>query len=212
MGIREALTSSDPGSLSSALRRRRYARFLATFPGLGEMRVLDLGGRPGTWLGRDVVPAAVVCVNLEAHEAPPGPVVAVQGDACDAEAIGRLGRFDLVYSNSAIEHVGGHANRRRFADSVEVAADRFWIQTPNRYFPIEPHAVWPGFQFLPFGARRFVAARWPLSPLGTGGDLDDEILAIDLLSASELRHYFPQATIWRERVAGLTKSLVALRA
>jgi hypothetical protein len=57
-----------------------------------------------------------------------------------------------------------------------------------------------------------VAARWPLSPLGTGGDLDDEILAIDLLSASELRHYFPQATIWRERVAGLTKSLVALRA
>lgn len=212
MRAREALTGSDPRSLSSVLRRRRYGRLLANFPDLGAMRVLDLGGRPTSWRGHHVAPAQVVCMNVEMHDPPPdGAVVAVQGDACDLHAVRQLGHFDLVYSNSTIEHVGGHAKRRQFADAVREAADRYWVQTPNRYFPVEPHSLWPGFQFLPLRARRYVAERWPLSPLGTGHDLTEEILEIDLLSATELHHYFPQAKIERERVAGITKSLVAVR-
>lgn len=212
MTVRDALTSAHPRSLSSALRRRRYEWLLAVFPDLEEMRVLDLGGRPNHWLGHDVVPSQVVCLNLEAWDPlPDGPVTMVQGDACDVDVVRRLGLFDLAFSNSVIEHVGGHDARLRFADAVRAAAERYWVQTPNRYFPIEPHAVWPGFQFLPVTARRYVAERWPLSPLGTEGDLTDEILGIDLLSATMLRHYFPEAAILRERVAGLTKSLVAAR-
>lgn len=158
-----------------------------------------------------MLPAEVVCMNLEAHEpVPEQAVVTVQGDACNLADVQMLGRFDLVYSNSAIEHVGGHAKRKQFANAVRAAADRYWVQTPNRYFPVEPHAVWPGFQFLPVRARRYVAERWPLSPLGTDDDLTEEILSIDLLSTSALRHYFPEAAIWRERFAGLTKSLVAV--
>lgn len=212
MGIREALTGSNAGSLSSALRRRRYHRMVTAFPGFEAMRVLDLGGRPSSWRGREVLPAQVVCLNLEGHEPlAEGPVVAVQGDACDLDAVRRLGHFDLVYSNSTIEHVGGHARRLQFALTVTSTADRYWVQTPNRYFPVEPHAVFPAFQFLPVRTRRYVAERWPLSPLGGNQDLTDEILTIDLLSVTELRHYFPDATIWRERIAGIAKSLVAVR-
>ena len=212
MGIREALTGSNPSSVSSALRRRRHEHMVAVFPGLEDMRVLDLGGRPSSWWGLEVLPAQVVCLNLEVHEpTPEGPVVTVQGDACDADSGRRLGRVDLIYSNWTIEHVGGHARRWQFAHIVTSTADRYWVQTPNRYFPVEPHTVFPGFQFLPVRARRHVAERWPLSPLGGDQDLTEEILGIDLLSATELHHYFPDAAIWRERVAGLTKSLVALR-
>ncbi len=37
-----------------------------------------------------------------------------------------------------------------------------WVQTPYRYFPIEPHWIFPGFQFLPLSARTEISRRWPL--------------------------------------------------
>lgn len=62
--------------------------------------------------------------------------------------------FDLVYSNSVIEHVGGHARSCDFAGMVKTLARRHWgVQTPYRYFSIEPHWLFPGLQFLPQSAR-----------------------------------------------------------
>jgi hypothetical protein len=208
--MRDSLTSTtDARSVSSRLRQRRFDVLLRSFPDLAEMTVVDLGGRPSTWEHLPVRPRRVVCVNLEEHVDVDGTMACVTGDVCDPALVRTLGVFDLVYSNSTIEHVGGHARRRQFADAVRALGPHYWVQTPDRYFPVEPHAVFPGFQFLPVRARRAVARRWPLSPLGTGDDLLEEILAIDLLSATELRHYFPGARIWKERVAGVTKSLVA---
>ena len=210
--LRRQLTGPDGSrSLSAALRRRRARAMLEAFPDLAEMRVVDVGGRPATWEAAEVRPSSVVCVNIE--DAPPdrgGWLRCVAGDVCDLGFVESLGSFDLVYSNSTIEHVGGHARRVVFAEAVRKLAPRYWVQTPNRYFPVEPHAVFPAFQFLPVSARRAIAQRWPLSPLGTDGDLLDEILSIELLSATELRWYFPEARIWKERVAGMTKSLVAV--
>ena len=210
--VRASLTGPEgSGSLSAALRRRRARALLEEFPDLGGMAVVDLGGRPSTWEAAEVRPSSVVCVNVEGAPGDRGNWLrCVTGDVCDRRFVETLGTFDLVYSNSTIEHVGGHARRLAFADAVRKLAPRYWVQTPNRYFPVEPHAVFPAFQFLPVRARRAVARRWPLSPLGTGGDLLEEILSIELLSATELRFYFPDARIWKERLAGLTKSLVAV--
>jgi hypothetical protein len=211
--LRNALTGgTNPGSLSSRLRRQRFAALSRTFPDLAEMRVVDLGGRPSMWDQLPVRPRHVVCVNLERHDPIGDWVTTETGDVCDPDVVGRLGTFDLVYSNSTIEHVGGHARRVQFADAVRSLAPRYWVQTPNRYFPIEPHAVFPGFQFLPARLKIAVAAHWPLSPLGTHGELAEEVLEIELVSLTELRFYFPGASIWKERVAGLTKSLTAYAA
>lgn len=87
------------------------------------------------------------------------------------------------------------------------------MQTPYRYFPIEPHWFFPGFQFLPVRARREVAMRWPLHP-GRRDDpvaALDEVLDIELLSKTEMRRYFPGSELVVERFAGLPKSLVAVR-
>ncbi len=208
--MQDALTGgNNPLSISSRLRRHRFEALLRAFPDLADMSVVDLGGRPSMWQQLPVRPRRVVCVNFEAHESPGDWLLTVQGDACDFPAIERLGPFDLAFSNSTIEHVGGHARRVEFANAIRSLASRYWVQTPNRYFPVEPHAVFPAFQFLPIRLRASVARRWPLSPLGNDGDLIDEILSIELLSATDLRFYFPEARIWRERVAGLTKSLSA---
>lgn len=211
-GLRDALTGGrTPSSVSSRLRRHRFAALCRIFPDLAEMRIIDLGGRPSMWEQMPTRPRHVLCVNLEPHEPVGNWVSTVTGDVCDPGFVGELGTFDLAYSNSTIEHVGGHRQRVQFAEAVRSLAPRYWVQTPNRYFPIEPHVVFPGFQFLPTRVKVAVARRWPLSPLGTHGDLLEEVLGIELVSLTDLRFYFPDAAIWKERVAGATKSLTAYR-
>ncbi len=56
--------------------------------------------------------------------------------------------FDIAFSNSVIEHVPPEL-QAAFAAEVSRVADRYFVQTPNRYFPIEPHYQLPLFQFLP---------------------------------------------------------------
>ena len=107
--------------------------------------------------------------------------------------------FAIAYSNSLIEHLHP-GDRPRFAEQVSRVAERYWVQTPNRFFPIEPHVLLPGFQFLPEAARKRL---WGLGRPST------EYEPIELLGALELRDLFPDAVILRERFGGLTKSLIA---
>jgi hypothetical protein len=96
----------------------------------------------------------VVIVNLKPQPSDVDWISTLVGDACALPRRVTDQRFDLVYSNSVIEHVGGHARREAFAAAVRNAADRYWVQTPYRYFAIEPHWLFPGFQ----------SSRWPSGP------------------------------------------------
>ena len=151
-------------------------------------------------------------VNLyEADLTAPG-VQTIEGDALQADELLDGETFDLVFSNSLIEHLGGHGPRRRFAEVVAALAPTFVVQTPYRYFPVEPHWLFPGFQFLPSVARMYLAPRWPLAHT-YGWDEEaaaNEAMATELLSESELRLYFPAAEIVWERVGGLPKSMIAI--
>ncbi|MEN3361990.1 MAG: hypothetical protein V7637_5972, partial [Mycobacteriales bacterium] len=160
----ERLISSPTGSTSLAgrARQRRWAEFHRRFPDLAQMRVLDLGGVPAAWQRLPQRPAEVVLVNLlpQPVRTPPW-LVQVEGDACQLPDRLRRERFDLVYSNSVLEHVGGHARRQAFAETVHAAAGRHWVQTPYRYFPIEPHWLFPGFQFIPPAGQAALSQWWP---------------------------------------------------
>ena len=83
---------------------------------------------------------------------------------------------------------------------------RFYVQTPNRWFPIEPHYQLPLFQFLR-RARPQSAQPALHAGLAGGGQWEE----ITLLGARDLRRLFPDAEIHREKVLGLTKSLIAVR-
>jgi hypothetical protein len=207
---RSLVDASYPDSLAARLRAKRNAAFLARFPRFSEMRVIDLGGRPRFWRTLPVRPAEMVLLNTEDIGAPDEPWMrSVRGDACDPPET--LGHFDLAFSNSTIEHVGGHAKRQQFASAVMSLADAYWIQTPCRSFPIEPHWYFPGFQFLPTRAKSLVGRHWYPARInypGRGGELET-VLEVELLSIVELQYYFPDAEVLRERFAGLTKSLIA---
>lgn len=181
------------------------------------MHVVDLGGTVEAWLRAPLRPASVTVVNLfEPGESDEAWLRPVTGDACAARAtlqnVGAPVAYDLVFSNSLIEHVGGHAQRKALATEALALAPRLWVQTPYRYFPIEPHWLFPGLQFLPMGLRSTVAAAWPFAhshPVDSAAGMS-EVQWTELIGIAELRAYFPDSEIIHERVLGLTKSIVAV--
>jgi hypothetical protein len=185
-----------------------------TFPDLAAMSVIDLGGLVETWLRAPVRPKHVHVINLSPSSDPaPDWVEVSRGDVCALPDDVASRRYDLVFSNSVIEHVGGHERRLRFADAVHLLAEAHWIQTPYRFFPVEPHWVVPGMQFLPTAAQVAVVRRWALTevPNGDGVRATKQVLWTELLDRTQMRHYFPDSTLRAERVFGLTKSLIAYR-
>ena len=205
---------SRPGSLGHSARAKRAAKLVETFPGLADMHVLDLGGEPPFWRDFPVRPASVTVLNLLSFPSAEPWLETFVGDACEPPAAVASRRFDLVVSNSVIEHVGGHVPRGRFAEVVHRASDRHWVQTPYRYFPVEPHWVFPAMQFLPLRARAEVTRRWPLSP-GRADNLPEAIAnaaSVELISITDMRSYFPTSRLWYERAGGLVKSITAFRA
>lgn len=215
--VRRAAMGEEGRSVAARMRAKRWAEILRRFPDLGQWRVIDLGGAMWAWDAVPVTPAALTVVNLDDYglENSRAGVKTIRADACDLPAVVFEEPFDLVYSNSVIEHLGGYWRRRAFADAVRRLAPRHWIQTPSRSFPLEPHWMFPGMQFLPLPARASISARWPLAHESFRGrtrqQAVDDVLRVELVGATEMRSLFPESELYRERVAGITKSLVAIR-
>ncbi|WP_329129643.1 class I SAM-dependent methyltransferase [Streptomyces sp. NBC_01476] len=203
-----------PGSLGERLRVARWERFRRLYPDIGDMTVVDLGGTADMWLRAPLRARHVHLINLEPHPAGlPDWITAENADVTDPAVAAGLGSYDLVFSNSTIEHVGGHSQRRKFVAAVEQLAPLHWIQTPYRYFPVEPHFVAPGFQFLPLAARARLVRRWPLTHSRPGSPQEgmDAVINIELLTRAEMRYLFPNSLLLSERLVGVTKSLIAVR-
>jgi hypothetical protein len=216
--IWERYVSPDtPGSLASRARAKRWSECAERFPDLARMRVIDLGGYVRNWDAAPVRPRELTVVNLDRAGTAGGADGArtLFADACDLppELFGH--GFDLVYSNSLIEHLGGRWRRQAFARAVARLAPHCWIQTPSSTFPIEPHWMFPGFQFLPISTRVRISKRWRFGsePMTDWphARLVDACLSVELVSATEMRDLFPDAELVHERVLGMSKSLIAVR-
>ena len=65
------------------------------------------------------------------------------------------GEFELGFSNAVIEHVaGGRAGQRQFVAELCRVAQRVFVTTPNRWFPLDPHTLLPFAHWLPPGPAR----------------------------------------------------------
>ncbi|HQB20373.1 MAG TPA: class I SAM-dependent methyltransferase [Bacteroidales bacterium] len=121
-------------------------------------------------------------------------------------------KFDIVFSNSVIEHVGDFYDQMKMAKEIQRVGKAYYVQTPNYYFPIEPHYRAIGFQFLPFNTKVYALQKFKM---GRAEKITDRNSAINeanrirLLKPKELKYLFPQANIFKERFFGFTKSLIA---
>lgn len=175
------------------------------------LTVLDVGGTEFYWQQVGFTGDAnvrVVLLNLSKVPVKQPNFVSVVGDATNMREY-RDREFDLVFSNSVIEHVGGYDQQRRMAEEVRRVGKRYLLQTPNRHFPIEPHFLIPFFQFYPVWLK-VVLTRY--IDIGSYGRLLDKKIAeeyfskLRLLTEQELRDLFPGARMYKEIFCGLTKS------
>lgn len=188
-------------------------RFVASVcPQPGE-RLLDIGGTAGFW-AESKLNAELTLLNRDQMAAGsiPATVQFVQGDGCALPF--EDGAFEIVFSNSVIEHIGTWARQQAFASEARRCGRRLWIQTPAREFFIEPHLIAPFFHWLPRPwqrrlMRNFTLRGWIERP--DQAAVDSFLEEVRLLTLSEMQALFPDCTILRERFLGTTKSYIAFR-
>jgi hypothetical protein len=214
--LRWLADDENPASLSNKLRARRFARFEALAAELPRpLRILDVGGtndfwEQRGWAGRKDV--QIFSMNLVAEKPRHDNIQPIAGDATNLAQFADHS-FDVAFSNSVIEHLFSFENQRRMAAEIQRVGKAFWVQTPNFWFPIEPHFQVPGWQWMPTQLRASIIRRWRC---GWRGPCPDPVRAkelveeVRLLSKSELKTIFPKATLWPERFFGLVKSWTAI--
>jgi SAM-dependent methyltransferase len=172
--------------------------------------ILDVGGTAEFWLDANVDMDVTILNLLPAPEDLPGNLTYVQGSATSLPFEDRS--FGVVFSNSMIEHLGEPANQQRFASEALRVGRGVWVQTPNRWFPIEPHLITPLVHYLPRSMQRRLLRNFTIWGWLTRPDqsyVDSWLDEIALLSPRDMRLLFPGCTLLRERVLGMTKSLIA---
>lgn len=212
MPVPRWLDGYHAASLPGRARARRWRLLVDLFPEIAEMRVLDLGGTPSFWESVAPRPKSVVILNLLALPSGISWVEPLVGDACDPPTELTRQEFDFVFSNSVLEHVGGYDRRRQMAMTIQDFKLPYWIQTPNRHFPIEPHWVFPFAQFLPTSCQAALGRWWPLSYVRAASwqEATETALGIELVDRAELMELFPEADILAELFGGMSKSLIAV--
>lgn len=209
------------GSYISRIRQRRLQQLSAYLQGVASesnsvIRILDVGGSFMFWRQCAFFQPEqyhITLLNLEIETLPSGldGFESVTGDACRLPE--NTGEYDVVFSNSVIEHLSP-ADQQKMAAEICGKAKRYIVQTPNFWFPFEPHSQIPCFQFLPHWLRAMMI-RW-------GGAINwfpkkeslreclEVSRSINMLSKSEFRALFPDAKIVVERLWWLPKSFMAI--
>ena len=187
-------------------------------------RILDLGGRSDYWkrVGYEFLAekgAQIIILNLVESEfgvdkeAPEGLFEFAVGDATGTDYPDNS--FDFVHSNSVIEHVGMWGDMHNFAKETRRLAPAYYIQTPNFWFPVDPHFYSiPMNHWLPHPMRAFLMRTFNLATAGKAKDLGQAYEFCDsnaLLTKAQMRYLFPDAQMKYERMALLTKSIIALK-
>jgi hypothetical protein len=203
----------EADSLITQLRRRRFALFRSLLDSLPRpVRLLDVGGTQFFWemMGFKADQGLeVTMLNLMPSWTRPG-FRSVVGDARDMRQFADQ-EFDVVFSNSVIEHVGEPSAQQQMASEIKRVGKRYFVQTPNRHFPLEPHFFFPGFQFLPLAARIWLLQHFDLGwykKIPDYAAARQEVETIRLLARRDLVRLFPEGRLYNERFAGLTVSFV----
>ena len=111
-----------------------------------------------------------------------------------------------------IEHIPLTKNRIKMADEIRRVGKKYFVQTPNYYFPFDPHFLFPCFQFFPVKFQVFLLMRFNMGWFKKCGSKETAISLLgnnSLLKQSEFTSYFPEAIVTKEKFLLLSKSFIA---
>jgi len=209
--------SRNPLSLATKVRLKRFGFFIQLLQRIPRpVSILDVGGTQEFWerMGFTNEPnIRITLLNLITPKVTRHNFRAIEGDATKMSCFAP-GEFEVVFSNSVIEHVGEQKRQAKMAQEIARVGKRYFIQTPNYYFPIEPHFLFPAFQWLPLSLRVLLIQYFDLGWFNKTPDKEKAqalVGSIQLLKRAELLALFPGASIYKERIFGLVKSFVVYK-
>lgn len=186
----------------------------------GHVNIIDVGGLEAYW---DMIPpefldehhVTITIVNLSdtSMSGDHGHFRFVVADGCN------LGRFNdrafhIAHSNSVIEHVGDWDRVVQFSEELKRVGKYYFVQTPNYWFPIEPHSMLPFFHWLPKPIRIWLVMHFALGHWRKADSMNDAVRVVESARLMDRRMFaglYNDADIRRERFLFWTKSLIAIR-
>ena len=201
-------------SISFYYRKKRFKIFYDLLKEKSGCKILDVGGFENSLEILDkgfCDNNEITILNIENVELLNKKFKFVLGDATDPGLFPEKS-FDIIYCNSVIEHAGDSEQRKILSDNIRKWSHNYFVQTPNFYFPMEPHFLMPFFQFLPIKLRAYLLNRFSLGYFSKEKNYEDAlkiVTSVRLLKKKELLRIFPGAKILKERFLFFTKSLIA---
>ncbi|MEM7163017.1 MAG: class I SAM-dependent methyltransferase [Bacteroidota bacterium] len=220
--MKEQHPLNNPKSLRYKLRKKRSKFILELIQHIvknknsKQIKICDLGGTFRYW---QVFPFEeftsiefqIDLINIEEKRfkdkvSLPNVVFnSMVGDGCDLSSISD-NSYDLSHSNSVIEHVGNWQRVKAFALESKRIAEYYYIQTPNYWYPIEPHYMLPFVHMMPRPIHtRFLQVFKKLNFDRASANFDEN----RMLSRKEFKHLFKESKHHTEWLV-LPKSFVAM--
>lgn len=203
------------GSISETFRKKRMKLFEKFCKKIGRnLKIIDVGGTFYHWKSSAELLENIelTLINTEEEtEALPGNVKFIEADARSLGFVNDS-QFDVAYSNSVIEHFSNFEEQVKVASNIRRIAKHYFVQTPNYYFPVEPHFLFPFFQMLPEGVKKTLVKNFSLGWYEKQADDNSAcelVKSIRLLKRKELIELFPDAEIHEEKFFGMNKSFIA---
>ena len=160
--------SENKNSLGNRFRSKRFDFFLKKIEKFEKpLTILDVGGKINFWENRGLAGNTnyrITIVNLEKEKSKYSNIKCEIGNAINLKQFSNKS-FDIVHSNSVIEHLTNFENQKLMASEVIRIGKKYIIQSPNKYFFIEPHYFFPFFQFLPNSIKYLILTKTKLSRL-----------------------------------------------
>ena len=214
---------------SDKSQNRRFNLFHQKFDITTDTKILDLGGATGEHMNR----------LLHGTKAIPGNIYIADIDSLTVNKCRAFGYtpvivnedgkipytdkyFDIVYSNSVIEHVTclkneiyqiseeifsskSKQNQLRFASEIRRISKSYFVQTPNKWFILESHTWLPLAGMIPRAfAKQIIRITNSFWVKGTVPDWS-------LLDLHAMKKLFPDAKTWKERTLLGVKSIVCYK-
>jgi 2-polyprenyl-3-methyl-5-hydroxy-6-metoxy-1,4-benzoquinol methylase len=213
--VQKLADNTDKTSLAHRMRTKRFGFFLSLVKELPRpLSILDIGGTIGFWDAMEFLEEGIhiTLLNLESEPVNKPGFTSISGDATQLAFADQS--FDVVFSNSVIEHLFDKKSQCRMAEEVVRVGKHYFIQSPNYWFPLEPHWMFPFFQFLPINLRIWLTQHFSLGHIPKKSNREkaaEQVNEIRLLTRKEMQLLFPNAAIYREKLLGLNKSFVAYK-
>lgn len=214
---------NNPNSISAKARARRLKQFVRHTIDchISNASILDIGGTLDYWhMNLQYVPngllSSIDIVNLDPQTEGKQTIDAITlhmytGDALDQSSL-RQDKYDIVHSNSVIEHVGNLRAQQKMASIIKEIGHYYWVQTPVKSFPVEPHFYFPFFAYLPLWSRTWLHQNFKLGFMEIEPDWLEARMVCEetrLLTKQELKAIFDDCNILTERFMGICKSYTA---